>query len=233
MGKIVAIGGGRYDNGEIVNIVADIRALSEAKEPTMLFIPTAGRDNIDGDTAMMQAFKDNGCMVKTLFLTDNSLAYKKIKSEILGADIIYIGGGDVAFMMETWKKTGADKLLLEAYNNGIIMSGYSAGAVCWFESAYDDCGKDHAFVFVKCLGLFPFCACPHFEGDSWQSFAQAIKTRNENGLALEDGAALIYNNGEFLYTCGNEDGDMFIFDKSEGHKQIEITHNPNEIKKYL
>ena len=40
MGKIVAIGGGRYDNGEIVGIVKEIRLLCDKEKPGMLFLPS-------------------------------------------------------------------------------------------------------------------------------------------------------------------------------------------------
>lgn len=234
MGIIAAIGGGKYDNGEIISIVKDIRDLSKSENPKMVFIPTASHDGIDGDHYMTQAFVDNGCTVDYLFLTDKSLTEEQIKEKILGADIIYVGGGDTGFMMRTWKKTKADKYLLEAYNKGTVMSGYSAGALCWFDTGYDDCGKDHAFTFVKCLGILPFCCCPHAEGDSWQSFWEAVKTRsNENGLAIDDGACLIFKDGEFGYVCGNEDGDINLFRKDNRHIAENIIDNPNVLKEFI
>ena len=226
MGKIAAIGGGRYDNGEIISIVKDIRDLSDKENPKMLFIPTAGHDSIDGSNYMTDAFKANGCTVDYLFLTDKALTKEQVREKILSADIIYVGGGDTGFMMRTWKKTGADKCLIEAYNKGIVVSGYSAGALCWFDTGYDDCGKDHAYIFVKCLGILPFCVCPHAESENWQSFWEAVKARDENGLALDDGACLIFEDGKVRYVCGNEDGDVNLFRKDNGHIPENITANP-------
>lgn len=234
MGIIAAIGGGRYDNGEIVSIIKDIRDLCSKENPKMVFLPTASHDNTEKNNVYMkQAFIDNGCTVEDLFLTDKSLTEEQIKEKILGADIIYIGGGDTGFMMRTWKKTHADRYLLEAYEKGIIMSGYSAGALCWFDTGYDDCGKDHSYTFVKCLGVFPFCCCPHAESDSWRSFWEAIKTRDENGLALDDGACLIFDGDKIRYVCGNEDGDVHLFRKDNGHTPENITDNPEILKSLM
>lgn len=144
MGKIVAIGGGRYDNGEIINIFEKIVSLADKESPKVLFIPTAGYDDINGDEHIQYGFEKFGCQYDILYLTDEKRTVDDIRSVILGADIIYVGGGDVRFMMETWRKTGADKALTEAYHSGKIMSGYSAGAVCWFDVAYDDCGTTTA-----------------------------------------------------------------------------------------
>ena len=41
MGKIVAIGGGRYSDGEIINIFEKIVSLADKKNPKVLFLPTA------------------------------------------------------------------------------------------------------------------------------------------------------------------------------------------------
>ena len=205
MGKIVAIGGGRY-----VGIVKEIRDLCDKEKPGMLFLPTAGYDDIDGDEYMEQAFRDNGCETDRLFLTDKMLTYAQTEEKIMSADIIYAGGGDLGFLTKTWRETGADKLLKKAYEKGAVLSGYSSGAMCWFNSGYDDCGKDHAFIFLDCLSLLPFCNCPHFESDSWQSFAERIKERGEHGIAIEDGAALIYDGSEFRCVSGNEDGDVYF-----------------------
>ena len=199
----------------------------------MVFLPTASHDTIDVNSYMMQAFVDNGCTVDCLFLTDKTLTKEQIAEKILGADIIYVGGGDTGFMMRTWKKRGVDKLLLEAYNKGTVMSGYSAGALCWFDTGYDDCGKDHAYIFVKCLGILPFCVCPHAESESWRSFWKAVKTRDENGLALDDGACLIFDGEEIRYVCGNEDGDVNLFRKDNGHIPENITDNPEILKNFM
>ncbi len=212
MKKIVAIGGGRYDDGEIINIFEYIVSLAEKKNPKVLFIPTAGRDDINGDEHIQYGFEKFGCNYDILYLTDEKRTVDDIRSVIMAADIIYVGGGDVEFMMKTWRKTGADKALIEAYNSGKVMSGYSAGAVCWFDSAYDDCGPDHSFVFCDCLGILPYCACPHFESKSWQSFKTAIKTRPEQGLAIENGAAFIFKDEMIGTIRGNDGGDVWILD---------------------
>ena len=41
-------------------------------------------------------------------------------------------------MLAVWREWGLDKILLNAYYNGVIMSGVSAGAICWFERGITD-----------------------------------------------------------------------------------------------
>lgn len=213
MGKIVAIGGGRYCNGEIQNIFDYIVSLSPKKNPSVVFLPTAGFDDINGDEDIQTSFEKSGISSYTILkLTDKSLTKNYIRSTLLNTDIIYVGGGNVQFMMDTWNETGASEILKEAYENGIIMSGYSAGADCWFKESYDDCGKNGEFVFVDCLGILPYSACPHHEAGNWQTFKDTIKTRCVSGVGIENGAALIYIDGKYSTINGNEDGDVWFYD---------------------
>ena len=45
-------------------------------------------------------------------------------------------------MLAVWREWGLDKILEEAYRKNIIMSGVSAGAICWFEKGITDSWKD-------------------------------------------------------------------------------------------
>ena len=118
--------------------------------------------------------------------------------------------------MDTWKKTGADKAFKKAYEKGVILSGYSSGSMCWFSEGYDDCGENHEFMFVECLGLLPYCNCPHYESDYWQPFKEAVKSRSLTGLAIENGAAYIWDNGKVTTTCGNDGGSVYLLRKENG-----------------
>ena len=92
--------------------------------------------------------------------------------------------------MNTFKATGADEALREAYKRGKVLSGLSSGAMCWFDMGYDDCGENGSFMFVDCIGLLPYCYCPHFISERWQSFGTAVIGCRVSGIGAEDGAAL-------------------------------------------
>lgn len=218
MGIIIGIGGGRYSDNEVLPIFEHIVSLAGKKNPSVLFVPTAGFDDINGDEHIFRLFIGLGCSVSALMLTDKSLTRAEIEDKILSADIVYAGGGNLRFLMDTWKETGADEAFKKAYEKGVVLSGYSSGSMCWFERGYDDCGENHEFMFVDCLGLLPFCNCPHFESDYWQVFAQAIKGNSLSGLAVDNGAAVVYNNGKYYTLRGNDGGEVTFFDRENGHK---------------
>ena len=220
MGIIMGIGGGRYCDNEVQPIFEHLVSLAKKKNPSVLFVPTAGFDDINGDEHIFRLFINMGCSVSALMLTDKTLTYEEIEEKILSADIVYAGGGHLKFLMDTWNETGASEAFRKAYDKGVILSGYSSGSMCWFAEGYDDCAEDRSFMFVNCLGLLPYSNCPHFEGGNWPSYADAIKGREYSGIALENGAAMVYDNGRFYTLQGNDGGEVYFLDAENGHEKI-------------
>lgn len=216
MGIIIGVGGGRYSDREVMPIFDKIVEICGKQNPKVLFVPTAGFDDMDGDEDIFALFEELGASVSPLLLTDESLTYDAIEEIILSSDIVYAGGGNLKFLMDTWKKTGADKAFKKAYEKGVILSGYSSGSMCWFAEGYDDCGENHEFMFIECLGLLPYCNCPHYESDYWQPFKEAVKKRSFTGLAVENGAAYIWDNGKVTTMCGNDGGSVYLLRKENG-----------------
>lgn len=225
MGIIVGVGGGRTDDNEIQPVFEHIVKLSKKKNPRVLFVPTAGFDDINGDEHIFRLFIGLGCSVSALMLTDKSLTKAEIEDAVFSSDIVYAGGGNLKFLMDTWQKTGADEIFKKAFEKGIVLSGVSSGSMCWFSRGYDDCGEDHAFMFVDCLGLLNYCNCPHFESDYWQVFTEAVKQQDLSGIAIDDGAALVYDNGRYYTVNGNDGGEVYYFDSSNNFAKSPFESN--------
>ena len=223
MGTIIALGGGRFDNGEMRSVAAYIRDASGKDDPRVLFLPTAGFDDMNGDEPIRDTFLSLGCAFEPLLLTDKTLTGTRIRDAILDCDIVYAGGGNLQFLLDTWHATGADDALREAYQKGVVLSGFSSGAMCWFTGGYDDCGENHSFVFLPCLGLLPHYYSPHFTSEVWQKFGERLPEVGQSGVGVEDGAALVCRDGVYSVITGNEGGDAFFFDAADGYKKTCIT----------
>ena len=65
-------------------------------------------------------------------------------------------------MLAVWREWGLDIILKEAYNKGIIMSGVSAGAICWFDKGITD-SWSHDLAIMDCLGFVNGTCCPHYD----------------------------------------------------------------------
>ena len=66
--------------------------------------------------------------------------------QVLGrADIIVVGGGNTLYAIDRWKELQVDKLLLDAMNRGVVLTGGSAGAICWFDGGHSDSCDPNSF----------------------------------------------------------------------------------------
>ena len=160
--------------------------LSNKENPKMLFIGTASHEKEGYYEAIKNIYTKCGCLVDSLKMTDTN-----IKEKILNSDIIYIGGGNTKFMLAEWEKVNLKEYLLEAYNKGTLVAGFSAGAYCWFKYNYE---------MIEGFGLIDAIICVHYEDKSEEKvneFYNNIKLNNLPGIALDNGAAIKYSEKTF------------------------------------
>lgn len=202
MGKIIAIGGGeigrRGVKNETLAIDRGIINLSGKKNPKLLFIPTASGDAPAYIDSIEKYFgKRLGCKIDTLEIIVKKYSKKEIEDKILKSDIIYVGGGNTLKMMKAWRKFGIDVLLEKAMRKGIVLSGLSAGSICWFRYGNSDSarfGKNKAasMIKVKALNFIPALHCPHYDVEKGRedSLKEMMKKNSEVAIAIDNCAAI-------------------------------------------
>ena len=52
--------------------------------------------------------------------------------------MILVPGGNTANMLAIWRVHGFDEILREAWQAGVLLTGWSAGMICWFEAGVTD-----------------------------------------------------------------------------------------------
>jgi len=192
MGKIVAIGGGEIGRAgysvETIKIDKEIIRLSGKKRPKMLFLPTASKDSKAYFNDIKKHFgRRLGCKVDVLYLIKEKPSKKSIERKIFGSDIVYVGGGNTMKMIRIWKKYGVDKILKTAYEKGSpVLSGVSAGAICWFrygnsDSKLKETGK---LIRVKGLGFINILYCPHYNKEKIRKPSLKKMMKKNHGIAL-------------------------------------------------
>jgi dipeptidase E len=208
MSTIVAIGGGELSKYETLLIDRKIISLSKKKHPNVLFIPTASGDAIEYWNTFKEVYKDKlGCKVDVLYILKERLSKKQIEEKISLANIIYVGGGDTLKMMRAWKKHGIDSALGKAYKRGVILSGLSAGAICWFRYGMSDSKRfikkpknSWSFMRISGLNLIPLAVSPHHlrEKSVRNSGMKKMMQRTPGvGLAIDDNAAILIQDKQY------------------------------------
>lgn len=141
MGRVVAISGGDLLTTEKLNLYA--LKLSQNESPHVLFIGTASMDSEGYFEGIRAAFEKLNCSVRELPLTREELDQAEIDVRLEWADVIYVGGGDTRTMIKIWKQYSLDKKLKEIYENDTaVLTGLSAGAICWFMAGHSDSFSD-------------------------------------------------------------------------------------------
>jgi dipeptidase E len=205
---IVAIGGGEIRTRGTAAIDREIIRLSNKKNPKLLFIPTASSDSEIYWRHVQEYFgKFLKCKTDVLFLINEQPSKEQIRRKVLSADIIYVGGGNTLMMMRLWRRLGVDKLLIAAYEKGTVLSGISAGSICWFDSGHSDSMSFYnpqkwKYINVKGLGLIKGIHCPHYNGMTRgiprrKHFREMIRKTGGIGIALENNCAIEFIDGRF------------------------------------
>ena len=233
MGKIVAIGGGEIGKKgcsvETSKIDKEAIRLTGKKHPKLLFIPTASDDSEEYCEVIKKHFgKRLGCKIDVLYLIKDSLNKKVIKEKILSSDIIYVGGGNTLKMMNIWKKYGVDKLLVQAYNKDVVLTGLSAGSICWFKYGNSDSRKFTSgikrLIKVTGIGLINALNCPHydFERHRKEDLKRMMKNTSGVAIAIDNCCAIeiIKNNYRIISSKSTANAYKVYWSKGKYHKEI-------------
>ena len=193
MQAIVAIGGGELGLGQTRAIDEYIVSLTDALTPRVLFIPTASGDHPAYVDCFEKAYAALGCRVETLRLFGAQPdGPEAIAAKFAAADVVYVGGGDTELMLNKWRATGVDAQLCAAYERGVVLSGLSAGALCWFAHGMTDRPVDDELIptWIDGLGLIPLCCGVHYDEPYWQALDGFVAAQDMPAIALENGVAL-------------------------------------------
>lgn len=220
---IIAIGGGYIRKASTLPIDREIVRLSGKKHPKLLFIPTASSDH-KGYWEIMDRYYGRrlGCRADVLWLLKNPPAFSEIRNKILSADIIYVGGGNTLMMMKLWRRLGVDRLLKQAWNQGIVLCGVSAGSICWFQSGHSDSlsfynPKRWKYINVQGLGFLKGIHCPHFDSHTLgvprkKHFERMIGRIGSMGIAIDNDCAVAFiDNGFCVIPAKKKAGAYRVF----------------------
>lgn len=211
------------------DVVKIMMGLTGKEKPHFLLLPTAGHDGADEQDERFVVFRDTyGCPSRALFLTHPETTEDVIRETIAWADIIFASGGNLKFLMDTWKATRTDVYLKQAYARGALLCGSSSGAMCWFREGRDDCGENDAFMRIPCLGLLPFTSGPHFEHPFWHSFEDAVKEGTLSGIGMENGAAFCFVDGRYFTLHGRDGGSCYFYDAAHGFEKTNLHDFPEK-----
>ena len=142
----------------------------------------------------------------------------------LGQDAIYVTGGNTANALAIWRVHGFDSILREAWEAGVVLAGWSAGMICWFEAGVTDSFGPQLEGMRDGLGFVPGSACPHYDGEGERRPVYTRLVAEEGfppGLAADDCVALRFDGTELAEVVSSRAGSRAYRVTPEGEEPLE------------
>ena len=226
---IIAIGGGEVSQNQTYEIDKFIVESSKKENPNFLFIPTASKDAEPYIKTIKELYQSLGCKTDTLHLSNVEVNREDVNQKIEKADIIYVGGGNTAYMMEVWKQYSIDKELIKAYTSGKVLAGLSAGSICWFIAGHSDSEfiedvENPRHKWVKGLGIIPYLHCPHYDEPERAEFDEFFNGQVADAIAIENQVAVVWDNYEIKVIKANNSKNAYRLSWSDTGLNKEVLY---------
>ena len=197
-GTIVAIGG--FGDESLIDYV-----VAWARGRRMLYVPTAGMESPEFTVSWYALAGRHGISMTHLHF--HPWPPDDLRDRVLDHDVVFVPGGNTANMLAIWRVHGFDAILREAWESGVVLAGWSAGAICWFEAGVTD-SFGPRLAAMECLGFLPGSACPHYDGEELRRprYAELLRNGLPPGIAIDDDVAVRFDGTEPAEVATARDG---------------------------
>jgi len=197
--------------------------LSGKEKAKILFLNTASASTPEFVAGAKQKIEWIGCEFSTLdFFGSINPNYEDY---INSHDVLHVGGGNTRSMLAVWREYGLDQTLRKANEQGLVLSGFSAGALCWFEQCLTDSLQGEPQV-LKGLGFLKGSACPHYDSEELRAPTYIKKIKSKEilpGFALRDFTAIHFVDGKLFKAITTQEDKTPSYVDKDGEEKILAT----------
>jgi peptidase E len=213
-GRILAIGG--YSLGTSF----DDLVLELAGGSRILFVPTPAGAK---ERALLDFYGSFGRRAVAAHVDFNPWPPADLRELVLSQDAVYVSGGNTANALAVWRVHGFDAILREAWEGGILLCGWSAGMICWFEAGVTDSFGPELSGMRDGLSILPGSACPHYDGEARRRpvYTSLVRDGFPPGIACDDAAAALFDGAELVDVVAREVGARAYRVGPQGEEALE------------
>ena len=178
------------------------------RAPRICFVATALGDDPHVVAWFADAARLRGLEVSHLSLFPMP-SVDDIEAHLLNQDVIWVGGGSVAGLLAMWRLHGVDDAMHAAWQAGVVLTGVSAGSICWHIGGTTDSFGPNLRPVTNGLALVPFSNGVHYDSEPGRRplFQQLIADEVlPAGFATDDGVGVLYRGTEFVEAVSESDG---------------------------
>ena len=217
--RIVACGGQQLQHPALTRYVFD---LTGRPRPKILFVPTASGDDPANLLTFYQTLARVSCEPTHLALFHRTV--DDIEGLIRAQDVVMVGGGNTANMLAIWRLHGVEDALRKAYAGGTILTGSSAGCICWFEAGITDSYTPELGPLRDGVKLLKGSACPHYDSEERRRpvYAREIAAGLPPGIALDHAVAARYDDERLVEAVSGRPGGRAFRVDAGGEHPLEV-----------
>jgi dipeptidase E len=219
-GTIVAMGGISWEDEERRPLEDYWLGLTGAERPRVLVVPTAVADDAELTLNIYEQLSPHAVVSHLSFFP---WPPSDLRERALAQDAIYVSGGNTANALAIWRVHGFDAILREAWEAGVVLAGWSAGMICWFEAGVTDSFGPQLEGMRDGLGFLPGSACPHYDGEGERRpvYTRLVRESFPAGLAADDCVALRFDGTELAEVVSSRAGSRAYRVTTEGEEPLE------------
>jgi peptidase E len=154
-----------------------------------------------------------------------------VTAHLLDQDVVWVWGGSVAGLLAMWRLHGVDEAMRAAWEAGVVLTGVSAGSICWHVGGTTDSFGPDLRPIHNGLGLLPWSNGVHYDTEEQRRplFQSLVADGTlPAGYATDDGAGLLYRGTEMVEALAERDGAGAYFvergpDGTAVETELEVT----------
>jgi peptidase E len=199
-----------------------------AGRPRLCYLGTAGGDQRYVTAQVAEAGAAAGVSVEPLHLFPMPSVADPAEY-LRGFDVIWVGGGSVANLLALWRIHQLDRALEQAWRAGVVLSGVSAGSICWHLGGTTDSFGHDLVAVHNGLGFLPYSNGVHYDSEAQRRpLFQRLIAAGElpEGYATDDGVGLLYRGTELVEVVSETRGKAGYHVRAEDGRAIEERLEP-------
>ena len=156
-----------------------------------------------------------------------------VTAHLLDQDVVWVFGGSVAGLLAMWRLLGYDDALRTAWQAGVVLTGVSAGSICWHTGGTTDSFGPDLQPITNGLGFIPYANGVHYDSEPQRRplFQHLVAAGTlPTGYATDDGVGLLYRDTDFVEAVTEVDGKAaYLVERGEHGTAVETRIDPRPL----
>jgi peptidase E len=221
----------RWELGPLTEYAIELAGVT-GRAPRVCFVATASGDNPFTLNCFAEAAQLRGLDGSHLALFPMPNV-ADIRAYLLEQDVIWVAGGSVAGLLSMWELHGVGAAMRAAWSAGVVLTGVSAGSICWHAGGTTDSFGPELRPVTNGLGLVPGANGVHYDSEEQRRplFHQLIADGTlPPGYATDDGVGLLYLGTELVEAVAELDGKgAYFVERGQDGRAVETRIDPRRL----